>query len=51
MNQTKDIRMEPTPTINIDPREIVNCIQLLNEMIADIDETVGLGDQDCLDGR
>ena len=43
--------MEPTPTINIDPREIVNCIQLLNEMIADIDETVGLGDQDCLDGR
>ena len=43
--------MEPTPTIDIDPREIVNCIQLLNQMIADIDETVGLDDRDCLDGR
>ena len=43
--------MEPTPTINIDPRAIVNCIQLLDQVIADIDETVGLGDRDCLDGR
>ena len=37
--------MESTPTINIDPHEIVKCIQLLNEMIADIDETVGQDDR------
>ena len=42
MNQIKGSRMEPTPTINIDPREIVKCIKLLNEMIAAIDETMGL---------
>merc|ERR1712210_288345 len=42
MGKIKGSRMEPTPTINIDPREIVNCIKLLNEMIADIDETMGL---------
>ena len=52
MNQTKDSRMEPTPTINIDPRAIVNCIKLLDEVIADtIDEKVGLGDPNGPDGR
>ena len=51
MNQTKGSRMESTPTINIDPRAIVNCIKLLDEVIADIDEKVGLGDPNGPDGR
>ena len=40
--------METTPTINVDPREIFKCLQLINGMIADaLDETVVLGDPDC----